>query len=240
MGVGKPRGVKRRSDRKATRKATAKSVVLNYKSNHKGLMRQHRKPVGFQICVGKVNKYHHPWSPEPPAVLTCEALIALDKSLGNNSNKSVESLGEVGAKWYFCTQVLSKSIEDGSNVNAPNGYFYSFSGPNVVDVVYVDPSNNHVYVLEAKGAQAGPQPVLLQRVSGNTQGTFAYLNEVANDMVASGDPLKVAVGNKILTAYNAQQGKLHYIGVHTTYTDNANGSVTANQPTQINNFNLTR
>lgn len=95
------------------------------------------------------------------------------------------------------------------------GYFYTFSGANTIDILYINPQNNVVYVLEAKGTQAGAAAGLVTRVSGNTQGTQAYLDEVAQDMVNSPDARKQEAGARIQTA--RASGVVRYIGVHTTY-----------------------
>ncbi len=126
----------------------------------------------------------------------------------------METLGEQGAKWYISNQLLSKTIEDGK---APfkAGYFHNFSGAHTFDVVYVDAANGHVYVIEAKGTKKGAAAKFSTRQNGKTQGNWDYLDEVADEMANSGNAQKMAAAAKIK---NAPPGKLHYIGVHTTYS----------------------
>ena len=225
---GKKKGQKptRKSNRQATKKKTAQSVRNNYKKTHKGLNRQRRKPTVFTPCEN-TNTYNRAWPPNTVGGTTTAISISL--GLGQGTKNYVETLGEKGAKWYLANQLLGKTIEDGT---APfkNGYFYTFSGAHTFDIVYVDAGNNHVYVIEAKGTQQGAAANLITRQNGKTQGNWNYLDEVANEMNNNADALKQAAAQKII---NAPPGKLHYIGVHTTYSVGGNNSVTANVPTQI-------
>jgi hypothetical protein len=226
--------VKRRSKRKATIKKTKAHVRKQYLKNHKGLARTRKKPAVYTPCLAPTVTYNVPW---PPSIVAA-SITAISFSLagGLNTKPYVESLGERGAKWYVCTQLLGKTIEDG-DMSSPfkAGYFYSFSGAYTFDCVYVDNINGHVYVIEAKGTQYGSAAHLITRVSGNVQGSFLYLDEVVQDMNASGDAHKQAASNAILTV---TVGKLHYVGVHTTYSVDMHGKVTAQQPNLI--FNISR
>ena len=177
MGVGKPRGL-RKSGRATTKKATAASTRNQYRNKFVGLKRVRQKPTSSTPCQN-TNLYNRPWA--PPAVNITAAFIQLNLSQGNHTNPAVETLGEQGAKWYVSNQLLGKTIEDGK---APfkNGYFYSFSGAHTFDVVYVDASNGHVYVIEAKGTKQGSAANFITRQNGKTQGNWNYLDEVADEM----------------------------------------------------------
>ncbi len=219
---------KRKSKRKKTKTQTAKSVSNNYKRQH-GLNRQHNKPVAYVPCPTKSSPYHGAWPPTTVGQTTVAIEVAQAASL--DTKKYVETLGEKGAKWHLCTQVINKSVEDGDpNQPFKQGYFYSFSGARTFDCVYVDATTGDVYVIEAKGTKKGGGANLIQRQSGATQGTFAYLDEVVQEMSNSGDAHKQAAAQAIL---NAKANKLHYVGVHTTYDTDVNGKVSAQQPKQI-------
>jgi hypothetical protein len=181
--------------------------------------------VPYVPCSGAVSTYHGPWAPVTFEV-TRKAIAAA------HTIKKIEILGDKGAKWFVCTRVVHKTVEDGDMTQAfKNGYFYTFSGAYTFDIVFVDAANNHVYVIEAKGTRKGAAAALSTRLSGASQGSFAYLDEVVGDMAASGDPRKMEAANKI---NNAAAGKLHYLGVQTTYVRNALGKTTlADQPKQI-------
>ena len=130
---------------------------------------------------------------------------------------------------------LGKTIEDGDMNSAMKaGYFYTFSGAHTFDIVYVDSSNNNVYVIEAKGTQQGSAANLITRQGGKTQGQWNYLDEVATEMANSGDARKMEAAAKI---QNAGPGKLYYVGVHTTYAIDNSGNYSANQPAPIFNKN---
>ncbi len=229
-----PKGKKdvlRRSGRKSAKKATAKSLRNRYITSHKGLkVRIRRKPTAFTPCQS-TNTYNLAWA--PPTVGITAAGIQLNQSIGQDTKKGSEALGESGAKWYVANQLLRKNIEDKA---APfqAGYFYTFSNAHVFDIVYVDAITNDVYVIEAKGTQYPHAPGLISRQNGKTQGNWDYLDEVAAEMAASGDPLKTAAASRII---NAPAGKLHYVGVHTTWSTDASGKVTAHTPTAIFNKN---
>lgn len=218
----------KRSSRTATRKATAKSVrQRTVKSKH--LNRQRKKVIPFVSCASG-STYRGRWAPTTFEVTRRAIQNAYHK-------RQVEELGDKGAKWFVCNQVVNATVEDG-DMTQPfrNGYFYTFSGAYTFDIVYVNSANNHVYVIEAKGTQRGATAALSTRLSGKTQGTFPYLDEVVQDMLRSGDPRKVEAANKIQFA---PAGKLHYLGVQTTYDRGAGGKITlADQPRAI--FNIVR
>lgn len=219
---------KRSSPRSATKQKTAQSISNNYKKQH-GLNRQRNRPVAYVPCPNQATTYHGAWPPTTVGLTT--TAIEINQAANLDTKKYVETLGDKGAKWYLCTQVINKSVEDGDPQQPfKHGYFYSFQGAHTFDCVYVDATNGHVYVLEAKGTKKGGGANLIQRQSGATQGTCNYLNEVVQDMSNSNDPHKQAAAQAIA---NAQGSKLHYIGVQTTYDTDANGKVTAQQPTQI-------
>ncbi len=213
--------VKKQPKRDAKRAAIAKHIQDQYLGkNRKRLRRNRAAPSRFSPCTN-TNTYNRPWAPF--VVGTQCGVISFTQSQGGNSNPDVEKLGEQGAKWWLCNK-LHKTIEDGDDVKA--GYFITSNGPGVFDAVYKDPVTNDVYVMEAKATKAKAQANLITRQSGNTQGTFPYLDEVANEMAGSGDAEKNNIAKMI---QNAPPGKLHYVVVHTTYS-NVNGKVTANQP----------
>ena len=200
--------------RKKSKKKQADNISNAYKKAH-GLNRPSRPPTRLVPCVN-ANTYHLPW---PPGVVTGSLVaILMAQSAGLGSNKEVEELGEKGAKWWLCQQ-LGKPIEDGdmSHPIQP-GYFYSFNGANTIDILYIsDLNNNHVYVLEAKGTQAGATAGLGARGSGNTQGTQAYLDEVVHDMANSKNARKREAAAKIQRARVTVGCVVRYVGVHTTY-----------------------
>jgi hypothetical protein len=200
--------------RKKSKKKQADNISNAYKKAH-GHNRARRPTVRLVPCVN-VNTYHHLW---PPAVVTA-SLLAIETAqiLGHPSNTDVETLGEKGAKWWLC-QELRRPIEDGDMLQPIQpGRFYTFNGPNTIDIFYIsDLNNNHVYVLEAKGTQAGAAAGIVTRASNNKQGTSAYLDEVAVDMANSGLPRKMEAAAKIQRARLTVGCVVRYVGVHTTY-----------------------
>lgn len=225
---------KRTSPRSATKQKTAQSISNNYKKQH-GLNRQRNKPVAYVPCPTKSSPYHGAWP--PTTIGYTVTAIEINQAANLDTKQFVETLGDKGAKWYLCTQVINKSVEDGDpNQPFKQGYFYSFSGAHTFDCVYVDATSGDVYVIEAKGTKKGGGKNLITRASGKTQGNFDYMDEVTNEMNNSGDAHKQAAAQAIL---NAKPGKLHYIGVKTSYdTDATSGKVTAKQPKEI--FNKSR
>jgi hypothetical protein len=216
----------RRSERKSARKSTAQSVRRQYMS--KRPKRATVKPTVFSPCAA-TNTYNRGW---PPPTVDATAVIMGTKLAANQDIKAnVEELGDKGAKWYLSNQLLGKNVEDGDRKQPfKDGYFYSFSGAHTFDSVYVDASTGHVYVIEAKGTKKNSSANLIKRQNGKQQGSFNYLDEVAAEMQNSNDPLKVAAANKIL---NAPPGKLHYVGVQTTYSTDAGGRVDVQTPKRI-------
>lgn len=218
----------RRSDRPATKTKSAKSVRKNYMSSRPNRVRA--KPISFTPCQAS-NTYNRGWPPQTVDVTA--AVIEVNLNAGNDTRTYVEELGDKGAKWHLCTQLVGRTVEDGDKTQPfKAGYFYSFSGAHTVDSIYVDQHNGNVYVIEAKGTKKGSAANLITRQNGKTQGTFAYLDEVADEMSRSGDALKAAAAAKIT---GAAPGKLYYVGVHTTYSADAQNRVMTQQPKSIYN-----
>jgi len=223
---------KRKSGRKATKEAAAKSARKRALKRYH-LVRVRPKPTAFTPCQ-KENRYNKSWPITPAYVATSSIKFAL--ATGHSTIQQVENLGELGAKWYIANQVVRKIIPDNDDAAYKADTFCTFSGAHTFDIVYVDSVTGHVYVIEAKGTQQGSAAHLSTRQNGKTQGNWDYLAEVADEMEQSTDAMKAAVAAKIKSAYQAQNGKLHYIGVHTTYPGGT--SATPNKPTEL--FSKTR
>jgi hypothetical protein len=230
--MGKPKSTRqtRASTQQQTHVSKVKKIQADYKKGKP--QRERKQTVRYVPPCRNTNTYHHPWTPADVDITL--SVIEVRQSNNQDAKNSVEQLGEKGAKWYLAI-ALKKAIEDGQ---APfkAGYFYSFSGAHTFDIVYVNPTNNHVYVLEAKGTKKGAAANLITRNNGKKQGNWNYLDEVAQEMANSGDALKQEAAARIM---NAPTGKLHYIGVHTKYETDVNGRVTSPAlPKEI--FNKTR
>ncbi len=218
--------------RTTTKKKTIQLRSKIYKAKKVGV-RKTRKPIAF--CPGQSSKYLKPWI-IPRAELIRKSIEA------KRTKKLVEEYGEVAAKWHLARVVLNQEIPDAPAGTFQTGHFVTFQGANTVDVIYVDTKvTPDVYILEAKGGTAalsvGGRKGKYSPNKGKklSQGTWAYLYDVATAMTQTTNPAKIAAGNAILKAYNDNNGKLHYIGVSAKIPV---GSASAPSPDEL--FNQTR
>ncbi|NUP09431.1 MAG: hypothetical protein HOW73_25540 [Polyangiaceae bacterium] len=228
----------RTGTQKKTKQSKSNATKKAYKSKHT-LRKVLSKPVRFDPSSTSGPNHNATWP-------TGSALAAVGEMKTNQIggvplNADIEELGMAGAKYYLAAQFLHKNISDSSSSSSSStsGHYISFSGANTVNIFYKDPVTGKVYVLEAKGGNSGlgsRTGVYVKPGTALTQGTLDYLEDVANAMVNSGVPAKVAAGNDILNAIAS--GKIEYIGVQTKYTTNASGggaftTVTLSPPKRI-------